>query len=580
LTPHGSASSPASEAGNDRRAVIQSGQTHAVPGSPGPAQGRLVVALLALAGLTAAWLVRFVQDDAFICFNFARSLAQGNGLTWFGERIEAYTNFLWVLWIAAGLRLGRDPVTWSYLGSMAAFLGAVYSTWQLARLVLQHTRPALLAVLLLLVNYTFLAYATGGLETMLQCFLLTQALVQVWTAAARPVSTARLFSLSLLLAAAVLTRPDSALPGGMMVAAAIVFLARRRESWRSYAALLSPGAIIIGAWLGWKLAYYGDLLPNSFYAKVGLNAALVANGLRYVGRFFHWYMVWPFLLLGSLVLLIRRRRVVRHLVLPATIVAAWCLYVVLVGGDFMEFRFLVPVWPLLAVILAYCSYAQLGQAFLRRPIVASLISVAVLASASVVHAVRFRWMTHDKSLDSIPALATFYGVYPDRNWRIIGDSLKAAFAGREVLLALAPVGAIPYYSGMKPLDMLGLTDRFVAEYGIASLPEYPRPGHQRHAPLAYMLEQGTNFVVGHPTVIDPGILALPDAGFRLGEWVTQKIYPDTARVSGMVATVMPLAPGWGLLMWYLTQRRDIDSVIRTRGWTTREFVFTQSADAP
>jgi len=31
-----------------------------------------------------------------------QGLVEGNGLTWFGNRVEGYTNFLWVTWIALG----------------------------------------------------------------------------------------------------------------------------------------------------------------------------------------------------------------------------------------------------------------------------------------------------------------------------------------------------------------------------------------------------------------------------------------------------------------------------------------------
>jgi hypothetical protein len=40
-----------------------------------------VLALLVAVLMALAWLNRFVQDDAFISFRYARNLAHGNGLT-------------------------------------------------------------------------------------------------------------------------------------------------------------------------------------------------------------------------------------------------------------------------------------------------------------------------------------------------------------------------------------------------------------------------------------------------------------------------------------------------------------------
>jgi len=68
---------------------------------------RLDRALLALSlALYAVMAVRlrFVCDDAYISFRYARNLAEGLGLVYNpGERVEGYSNFLWVL-AAAGLK--------------------------------------------------------------------------------------------------------------------------------------------------------------------------------------------------------------------------------------------------------------------------------------------------------------------------------------------------------------------------------------------------------------------------------------------------------------------------------------------
>src|SRR4029434_7187421 len=69
---------------------------------------------LALAACAAwcAWFARGAPiDDAFITFRYAANLVAGHGLVFNpGERVEGYSNFLWTILIAAGLRLGIDPV--------------------------------------------------------------------------------------------------------------------------------------------------------------------------------------------------------------------------------------------------------------------------------------------------------------------------------------------------------------------------------------------------------------------------------------------------------------------------------------
>ena len=64
-------------------------------------------------GVLLAWINRFVQDDAYISFRYARNLADGFGLVWnIGERVEGYTNFLWTLLMVPAFWLGCDVVVW------------------------------------------------------------------------------------------------------------------------------------------------------------------------------------------------------------------------------------------------------------------------------------------------------------------------------------------------------------------------------------------------------------------------------------------------------------------------------------
>ncbi|HVR20316.1 MAG TPA: hypothetical protein VMS65_11485, partial [Polyangiaceae bacterium] len=62
----------------------------------------LPVTLVVLLGvallLHALHYYPFISDDALISLRYARRFAQGLGLTWTdGERVEGYTNLLWVL---------------------------------------------------------------------------------------------------------------------------------------------------------------------------------------------------------------------------------------------------------------------------------------------------------------------------------------------------------------------------------------------------------------------------------------------------------------------------------------------------
>ena len=65
-------------------------------------------ALCAFFWVTSGWMSEFT-DDAFISFRYARHLIDGQGLVYNpGERVEGFSNLLWVLAMAAGYAVGLD----------------------------------------------------------------------------------------------------------------------------------------------------------------------------------------------------------------------------------------------------------------------------------------------------------------------------------------------------------------------------------------------------------------------------------------------------------------------------------------
>src|SRR2546430_16058094 len=84
----------------------------------------------------------FVTDDAFISFVFARNLAEHGQLVFnLGERVEGYTNFLWTVLLASGMKLGVGPVAASRFLGVAFAVGVLAATVRLS-LRLDRERPS------------------------------------------------------------------------------------------------------------------------------------------------------------------------------------------------------------------------------------------------------------------------------------------------------------------------------------------------------------------------------------------------------------------------------------------------------
>jgi arabinofuranosyltransferase len=70
----------------------------------------LILPYLALLYLSLVHF-EFMLDDPFISFRYARNLLDGHGLVFNpGERVEGYSNFLWIILLTPFMKLGFDPV--------------------------------------------------------------------------------------------------------------------------------------------------------------------------------------------------------------------------------------------------------------------------------------------------------------------------------------------------------------------------------------------------------------------------------------------------------------------------------------
>ena len=161
----------------------------------------------------------FLTDDSYISFRYARNLAEGHGLVFNPgfERVEGYTNLLWVLILAAGVFVGIATET----TAVGLGYGLTIVLWGLVcRFAYNEARPRdppwvwLLAPTMLAATRSIAVWSTGGLETRLFEVLVLCALwrlVAEVRAAARVSGHRCLRWSALLFSLATLTRPDALL---------------------------------------------------------------------------------------------------------------------------------------------------------------------------------------------------------------------------------------------------------------------------------------------------------------------------------------------------------------------------------
>jgi hypothetical protein len=458
------------------------------------APNRTVVALLSLLPLSGlAWLFAanvqqywFVGDDAFISFRYARHLSEGFGLVWNpGERVEGYTNFLWVLMMSAAIGAGFDPVKVSNVLGVASGVGVLalllaFSAWRTS-----WRNPYIwVAPLALAASRTFSAWSTGGLETMFFTLLVLAALVCFVRERDRssrlPLGSALLFSL------ASLTRPEGILFGAVAGCFFAAEIAVRRRPLRAGLAWALPCVLLVGGHFLWRYAYYGFWLPNTFYAK--MPGAWWDQGIAYLEFFDRSYHVLWFspLLLASLAL---RRDFTAALF--SAVSAAYLLYIAYVGGDRFEFRFLVVVLPCLYWLIADGAFQMVARA--PRPgwstaalhLLAGAVAVALLAATHLgpQQPAAKRMRRGVNLLEAIGHYArarTAEGLHLRR-------MVEAGLLPDDLVLCVGGAGALPYYTDWVTIDRHGLNDVEVAH---APLPRRGLIGHEREPTYEYLQRRG------------------------------------------------------------------------------------------
>lgn len=313
----------------------------------------IVGALLLFAvALRLAWL----GDDCYITLRTVENAARGFGLRWnVDERVQTYTHPLWMLGLLAG-RLVTGEV---YFTTIAICL--VASTSATAWLLLRAATPAAIVgtFALLLGARAYGDYMTSGLETPL-----TFGLLVAFVAAAQGGAAPRWRYLAIVLLAslAVSNRMDLAV---LCLPTAVA--AMRGVSWRDRLVLGALGALPFALWLAFATFYYGSPFPVTAYAKafgVGIPAGdVAAQGLRYL---WHALRTDPVLavtaVLGGVAATVARPT--RWLGLGALLYVG---YVVKVGGDFMQGRFLLP--PFVVVVACAGPWLRGGRARAALPVV-------------------------------------------------------------------------------------------------------------------------------------------------------------------------------------------------------------------
>ncbi|MEO6401021.1 MAG: hypothetical protein ABIP62_03310 [Vicinamibacteria bacterium] len=462
---------------------------------PGPVSvGTLASLALAFSAIRLAISRVWVADDAYITFRHIAQFLAGNGLTYNTlEHVEGFTHPLWAVLLCIfgwlGAPISGTAVTMDLLCASALLLAIAWRD--------QENGP--LAVALLVSCSGFIDFATSGLETPMTMLLIyiayrTRSLVDT------PVRA------GIALGLAYLCHPDVAvLALGPMI---LFSIEAQRRGWRqSRAAILRFGVSLASAPIAWhifRLWYYGDVLPNTYYAKNG--GSYWSQGLAYVMDFATYAPLSAagFLLVGGLAIVDlsrgaglerwRRSAGIMAIVVHMTAITR-------VGGDFMGFRLLLPDLAVVAALTASVLTPLVAK--VRLPIQAALMAAALWALFVQPVPPHERGLIVNERLNFASAYtnpADAFTGRPRHLWWNEGRLFRAfqeCVGDPSMIVEYPNIGYYGVALGTRAslIDGNGLVDRFVARNWAArkGLPR-GRPGHEGKMTVDYALKRKIHFV--------------------------------------------------------------------------------------
>lgn len=428
-----------------------------------------LLAILILYVAHCAYFRAYVNDDAYITFRYSRFLSMGRGPYFnVGEHVEGYTNFLLMLLLAPIIGFfGADSAApfakclGVACGGLAILSIALY-VWRLDRTnggsPVRAAMAAILAAGLIAVAPAYALNSMSGLETMLFAGSLSLGLYLGHLS----VEQSKWRGAGIAFAAASLTRPEGILL--FVIHWFAQLYVARRDAATSFRIRLRPlildAAIVssvFAAHIAFRLiAYNGEWLPNTYFAKAGGFWKIAAAS--YIGRgvlapfFDHYGIGVGIAVVGWLFSGSTRRKS-----FPLFCVAALgALLPFVTGTDWMPgWRLLMPFLPAVAGIVAI-GWCRIARFIIRRP--------RELGPGLLLFTIPLLWTLRGDDRTFFYKYVEMRSRGYETGHRSLAQWLRSGAAAKGDTIALMDIGMVGYECiDQNILDVTGLTDRTIAK---------------------------------------------------------------------------------------------------------------------
>ncbi|MDZ7725250.1 MAG: hypothetical protein U5R06_21145 [candidate division KSB1 bacterium] len=315
-------------------------------------KSNLIFALSILGAVLVYLKNGWVSDDAYILFRGIEQLFAGNGPNWNPhERVQTFTSPLW-FWLLAFTRIFSSHLYINtILTSFLLWLGTLF----ILRKLFGNDYVLLASVLLFTASRGFYDYTSSGLENTLAYFFIALFLfLNNKLFSKNPQSNRKrtvIFNL-IVYGLLICIRHDLAVLFFPIVLFSIWKSAHlfTLKQWIGLCVVsLSPFII----WTLFSLVYYGFPFPNTAYAKIdtGIDKLLIMQqGVKYLISSLLFDTITMTVIGAALFVCIKRGKADSVRFLGYGIVLN-LIYIIYVGGDFMQGRFLSYAFMIAAIII-------------------------------------------------------------------------------------------------------------------------------------------------------------------------------------------------------------------------------------
>lgn len=403
-----------------------------------------------------------LNDDIMISMKYAKNLASGSSLVWEkgGERVEGYTNLLWVLYMAL-FHLFSIPISkislFIQISGLLFLILNLFVVKKIAGFISNNSGFICITSVFFTAFYFSLNYwSFDGFEVSALVLLINVSVLLIIKAQNQNKFT---FIPYLLLGLGTLFRPDMVIPYLAVIIYQFISTANNRIKTALYT--LIPLILFLSVQTLFRWFYYGELLPNTYYLKMtGYPFFLRLSRGLIVFSNFAWKTNWILFLMPITLIFSKKYKFLKLLFL---IILGQIFYSIYIGGDAWVWlgacnRFIVIAMPLFFILFSLSVSEVLNHIKhqlsiksepVRLKIYLFLFLLLSLFSFNSLNGLD--WLLFKPSVETLV-----------RKSRLeLGLHIKE-FTKPKAKVAVVLAGTMPYFVDRRYVDLLGKNDKKIA----------------------------------------------------------------------------------------------------------------------